>query len=212
MTKAQLRTVYAHLASLAPPGPRPLTTDQLVELQEILEKLRGEMAAASGVVERGARLLEWRIPAANAPTMNEWGFWKVWRKARARRDLDDALAALLAAHPEAAHCGAEVMRWVRVTRFTVQPKLIDDAAVDQIGGKMPVDALVRAGVLAGDSPRHVRREARVEATKRGNTHVLVEVFAVAQEEVRGLDVVVHESVAPVERQRGMFTRHVMGGK
>lgn len=183
LTKGDLRVMAEHLASLRPPGPRPLTAEQLVRLDGIVEKLHGLIAMTSDRPERGAKVFEWRIPKECAPTMNEWGSWKTWRRARCRRELEDALRAIVSRTPGADLCGAQRMRWVRVTRFTLQPKNIDESAADSVGGKMPIDVMKRMGVIAGDSPKFLRREALSMKTTRGNAHVLVECFEVSAEAV-----------------------------
>lgn len=208
-TKRDLRAIYGHLSSLLPPGAKPLTADQIVEVSALLEKTRAEIETSLGAIERGPLVFSWRVDPEIAPTMNEWGFWQPWRKGKARRELEKAIHEIIASTPNALVRGSEVMRWVRVTRYTVQPKNVDDAAIDAIGGKMPIDMLVKLGVLAGDSPRYLKREARVEKTGRGNTHVLVEVFEVASEEVPAAPPA-DDIPAPPARQYGPLTQAILG--
>ncbi len=208
-TRDELRKIFGHLTRLQPPGGRPLTAEELVELDGLLDKTRAAIAAATGNVERGAKILEWRIPRELAPTMNEWGFWEHWKKARARKELDDQLREIIANMPGVLAHGVRTKRWIRVTRFTLQPKKVDDAAIDAIGGKLAIDALVRCGVLAGDTPDLIRREALVAKTSKGNTHLLVEVFCVAQDEVT--DPGPLDAPAPqLVRKRGRYTRAITG--
>lgn len=208
-TKNDLRLIFQHLSSLLPPGAKPLTTEQVVEVGDLLAKTKTEIATSLGAIERGAKVFEWRVPTELAPTMNSWGFMKTWQRARTRRELEASLHAAIAAVPNAKVPGAERMRWVRVTRFTPNAKLVDEAAVDSIGGKMPIDVLVSSGVVAGDSPKYLRREARCEVTKRGNTHVLVEVFDVAHDEV-ATPLATDAQVEQVERTFGTMTQEVLG--
>lgn len=209
-TKADLRKVHGYLTRLLqPPGGKPLNAEQVVDVGDLRDKTTVMIATHAGKIERGAKVLEWRIPKEIAPTMNEWGFWQMWRKGRARKDLEDRLRPMIAASKGADLCGAQKMRWVRVTRFTLQPKNVDDAAIDAIGGKMPVDTLVRKGVLAGDTATLLKREAIVAKTSRGNTHVLVEVFEIASEEVPDggpQDGIVQQ----IARKRGRMTRAITG--
>ncbi len=163
-------------------------------------------------VERGAKILELRLNPEHAPTQNEMSAIfgrRLFVKKRISQELDRKLQAEIATTPSL-RLAAGAMRWVRVTRFTPQVKLVDDAAVDAIGGKMPVDALVRAGILAGDTPKHVRREAHVLPTKRGNTHVLLELFEIAREEVP--DPGPQDGPAPpkTERKFGRMTKAIVG--
>jgi len=211
LNRAELRSLYALCIRHRPPGGRPLDASELVALEALLDKLREMIAAHVDVVERGHKVLEWRVPAAIAPSMNSWGAMKTWQRARARTELGDRLRPLIAATPGADLCGSTRMRIVRCTRFTLQPKLVDEAAADSIGGKMPIDALVRMGVLAGDDARALRRQAFVLPTKRGNAHLLVEVFEVAVEEVPDpgpKDGIVDQ----ITRTRGKFTRAIIDGE
>ncbi len=207
-SKNDLRKIHAHLSSLLPPGAKPLTAEQILEVGTLLAKTKEEIETAPAI-ERGVKIFQWRIPSEHAPTMNTWGYWKTWQRARCRKELESSLAAIIAATPGAIVHGLQTMRWVRVTRFTPQTKNVDDSAVDLIGGKMPVDTLKRLGVIVGDSPKHLRREARCEKTKMGNTHVLVEVFAIAEEEVAEAPPQDAEQ-APVVRTRGAFISEVVG--
>lgn len=208
-TKDDLRKIYNGLQRTLPPGSKPLTVAEIAEVNALLEKTRAMIATAATAVERGRRVLEWRIPREQAPTMNEWGYWDSWQKSRNRKELDDALRRLIAASPGADLLGEHRMRWVRVTRFTLQTKRVDDAAIDAIGGKMPVDALVRCRVLAGDTPNLLKREACVAKTTKGNTHLLVEVFEVAAEAVP-CGPPQDAPCPPLVRKRGKMTRTITG--
>lgn len=207
--RADLRTIYAHLASLLPPGPRPLNAEQVAAIGGLLDKTKTLIDTFKAAPERGALVLRWRIARELAPTMNEYAFMKTWQRARIRKELDKLLYELTEATPTATKCGSAVRRWVQVTRFTTQPKKVDDAAVDAIGGKMPIDALVRVGLLAGDSPSHCVRHADVQATERGNTHVLVELFETAVEEVDATEPVKGKAPAGVARPLSLFTKSVL---
>lgn len=208
-SKNELRQLYGHLARLLPPGGKPLNAQEVIDVQSLLEKTRVLIATAAAQYERGVKVLEWRIAREQAPSMNEYTFMKNWQRARLRKELDKLVTQIIVATAGADLCGAHRKRWVRVTRFTMQPKNVDDAAIDAIGGKMPVDSLVRCGVLAGDTPSLLHREAAITKTHRGNTHVLVEVFEVALEGVSD-DGPQDRDVAPLTRPLGEFTRSVLG--
>ncbi len=213
-SKDELRRVYGHLSRLLPPGPRPLASaEEVLEVQVLLAKAQVLIESGAGEIARGRKIFEWRLPKADAPTQNEIrGF--VYRNpfimdSIAKR-VDKSLHAILDTVPGARVHG-RVPRWVRVTRFTPLTGAVDDpTAIDALGGKVAVDALVRARVLVDDRPEFCRREGHVRKTKQGNVHVLVEVFEAADEELPDpgpLD-------APVEQRkkrgrRGAVAQHVV---
>lgn len=180
-TKAELRTIGVRLASLPSPGPRPLTAEETLEVNALVDKTRAMIAASAAAYERGRLVFSWRVPREQALTLNQYAHMKGWQKKKMRAALDDELRKLLPAFPEALTNGSLVKRWLRVTRFSTQR--LDDLSIDSCGGKMPVDALVRCGILADDDEKHAHREPRWEKTPRGNTHCLVEVFLIANEQV-----------------------------
>ena len=53
---------------------------------------------------------------------------------------------------------------------------IDDVSVDVVGGKIPVDRLVQAEILVGDSAKWLEREAAWEPCEPGEGRVIVEVY------------------------------------
>lgn len=183
-TKDELRKIYGHLVRLLPPGGRPPTAEEVVEINALIDKTRAMIASSAGLYARGRKIFEWRIHAKDAPTQNEIRglvFGSPFALKSKEERLDRLLALAIENEPEARVRG-KAKRWVRVTRFS--PSKVDDpSAVDAIGGKMPVDALVRAGVLHDDNEAHCRREGGYRKTKKGNVHVLVEVFHMAEEEV-----------------------------
>lgn len=105
--------------------------------------------------------------------------------------------------------GSQQRRWLRATRFST--KVVDDVSVDVVGGKMATDALVRAGVLADDDAKHLIREARMEKTKPGNTHLLLEVFTVVDEQ-RHSAAPTHATIKQLERTPGPMTQMMLGGR
>lgn len=183
-TKGELRKIYGHLSRLLPPGAGPLTAEQVVDVNDLLARTSTIIETAAELSERGAKIFEWRIPSEHAPTMNALAYMKGWQKGKLSRELEASLQAIMTVTPDARVHGLKTQRWVRFTRFTPNVSKIDDPnAVDATGGKLPIDTLKRMGVLVDDRPALCRREGMVRATKRGNTHVLIEVFHIAAEEV-----------------------------
>lgn len=210
--KTEIRKIRVHLARLMPPGGRPPNAEEVVEIGELLKRTDELIAAHAGGVERGRKVLEWRLPQADAPTQNEirgFAFRNPFILKSISKRVDKELTALLDQTPGALVYG-KAKRWVRVTRFTTQPAQIDDpSAIDALGGKCAVDALVRCGVLVDDTPTFCHREGSVMKTKAGNVHLLVEVFETAEEQIPDPGPV----DAPVEqrkkRKRGAVAQHVV---
>lgn len=183
-------------------------TDIKVRLGSVATKLQARIKAALSAPERGELVLTWRVPREQSLTLNQYAQAKGWQKKKLRNALDDALRATLPGFPKALLHGAQLQRWVRVTRFSTQR--VDELSVDLLGGKMPTDSLVRCGVLHDDNERFMIREPRWEKTKPGTTHVLIEVFAVATHEVAAAE----PSFAPVKqivRESGPMTQAILGG-
>ena len=65
-------------------------------------------------------------------------------------------------------------RKVRLTRHSSREP--DELSVDVMGGKIPVDRLVHAGVLREDDRIWLQREARWTPAPPSKGHVLIEVF------------------------------------
>lgn len=214
-TKQELRQLWTLLSRLEQPLAGPPTAADVLAAGALCRKTAILIKHARGAVERGRKVFEWRIDPEWAPTQNEFTSWmhrQAWRPGKARTELRRQLTEIIAATPGADLCGARRMRWVRVTRFTSMPKAVDDAAIDAIGGKLPVDVLTKLGVLVDDSTEWLKREAIVARTARGNTHVLVEVFEVADEAVED-DAPPIDAPAPHDGpQRGLFTRAITGEK
>lgn len=181
LTKQDLRTIWTSLARLLPPGSLPKDPEELVEIERVRGVVAEVMKREQEKPERGARVLVWRVPASHALTMNAYSYKRGWVKKRMRTELDAWLRELIAEIPGVIPLGDHTRRWVRVTRFS--PQRVDELSVDVLGGKMAIDALVRVGVLVDDDDRHLIREPLWMKTKKGNTHVLVEVFEVANEAV-----------------------------
>ncbi len=210
LTKADLRTIHSSLARLLPPGSLPRGAEEVVEIGRVLEAVAREIREAAPVMERGAKVFEWRVPRDQAPTMNQFGFMKGWQKKKLAKTFDDVLAQLLPSFPAALLHGARRRRWVRVTRFST--KRVDDLAIDILGGKFPVDALVRNNILADDNNELMHREPRWMKTKQGNSHVLLEVYEMALEGKGETDEPKDEMIAQVVRVEGMLTLAIKNAK
>lgn len=109
-----------------------------------------------------------------APTLNVYGSMKVWQRAALYKALDLRILAELHRWPLARP--APDPRAVRVTRRSSAK--VDELSVDALGGKVPVDRLVRAGILRGDRIADLEREAVWQAAPPGKGSLLVEVFAI----------------------------------
>jgi hypothetical protein len=207
LTKADLRDLH-RLVSAHQPLSRPVTLEEIVRAGELGNKIAIIVTEMRPTLEKGALVLSWRVPREQALTLNEYAYKKGWAKKKIRAELDAALLALLPAFPKAELHLAQRQRWVRVTRFST--KLVDDVSIDVLGGKMPVDSLVRLGVLADDNAAGVIREPRVERCKPGETHVLVEVFEVTADGKEIAEPVFASAPAAPVRKRGALTRAIIG--
>lgn len=208
---AEIRQIRVHLARLLPPGGRPPTAEEAVEIGELVRRTDQLISENAGAVERGRKIFEWRLPAADAPTQNQirgFAFRNPFILQSISKRVDKALMEIIEQTPGARVYG-RVKRFVRATRFSMDTKKIDDpSALDSIGAKCAVDSLVRCGVIVNDTPEFCHREGHVMKTVRGNVHLLLEVFETAEEEVPDpgpLD-------APVEqrkkRTRGPIAQHL----
>ncbi len=73
---------------------------------------------------------------------------------------------------------------------------------------MPIDALVHAGVLYDDAPKHLEREALVATTSRGNTHVLIEVFEMSDDGTHEHDAPKDGKVEQVQKRVSPLMRSI----
>lgn len=110
----------------------------------------------------------------NAPTLNVYNGMKPWMKANLRKKVDKRLSEEMLAWPMAKLGASLRKRGVRVTRHSSSP--VDETTVDVLGGKIAVDRLVHANILAGDSARWLEREALWKHAAPGSGRVTVEVF------------------------------------
>ncbi len=205
LLKKDLRVIYTSLTRLLPPQQLPTEPMEIVAIADVRELVACLIREYSPMMERGDLVFSWRVPREQALTMNAYAHKKGWMKKKMRAALDEAVIALLPNYPKALINGAKIRRWLRVTRFSTQR--VDDLSIDILGGKMPVDALVRCGVLADDNDAMAFREPRWEKTQRGNTHVLVEVFEMKVEGTHEGDEPEHAEIRQLgEREKGLFTK------
>jgi len=208
LTKLELQDIHAHLGALLPPG-RALRVEEIVRVGELRDRLARVIAELRPVEEKGDLVLSWAVSRDLAPTMNAYAFLKGWQKTKMRTRLDTELRAHVDFR-DAELNAAKKRRWVRVTRFSTQQP--DELSVDVLGGKMPVDALVRCGVLYEDSPDAIVREGRWEKCKRGETSVLIDVFEVTTEGQPVAELQLGVVPQPQPMQLGAFTRAVIDGR
>lgn len=191
MTRAELRSLVELLDCIAVGDLPALAERALIDMRHSLMR---ELEAP--VVEKGAKVFEWKLPLFHphvltkgknkgkvrkdemAPTMNKLVAMNTWERAALRERLDHWLKDVIEAWPLAGIQDSQRPRIVRVTRSShAEP---DEMGVDAIGGKVPIDRMVQAGILAGDTRKHLHREAHWTYAPKNEGSVLIEVF-----EVRG---------------------------
>jgi hypothetical protein len=174
-------------------GAAPSKTE--ADLFGLRQQLRLELTSLGP--ERGVKVFEWRLALFReksitrgknkgkvrkekmAPTMNELVAMNIWERSAVRERLDQDLLEALKDWPNSILQDEKRPRSVRVTRSSHMPP--DELGVDVLGGKVPIDRMVLAGVLAGDTAKVLHREARwVQAPKNEGT-LLIEVFELREE-------------------------------
>lgn len=133
-----------------------------------------------------------------APLLNEYAGMQGWTLALARAEIDQRLAAAKLLWP-AWDCGSKrevYEHTVKVKgRSIVRPRLRvegggrrivevvrhssrepDELAVDILGGKLSVDRMIWAGVLAGDQRKHLGRRCRWVPAKPGQGWLEIVVY------------------------------------
>ncbi len=134
-----------------------------------------------------------KVVPLSAPTLNEYNGLDPWQKEALRKEYDAEIGRLKVAWPSWS-CGvtervvavkgkAKTLREGGRRRAVVltressgQP---DEEALDACGGKIPVDRLVHAGVLRGDTPKWLVRYARWTQVPPGQGRVVVDVYDLA---------------------------------
>lgn len=111
-----------------------------------------------------------RLPLELSPTLNAYAGLKGWRRAKLRKAVDWRILAIQ--RGGIAPDGAR--RRVVVTRHSSREP--DELSCDVLGAKIALDRLVIAGILAGDSRKHLDREAHWVYAKPGAGELVVEVY------------------------------------
>jgi hypothetical protein len=180
---ADLKRIHALLQSqIADPAD--------VDLRDRIARMVAERA---GRPAWGPMVFMWRLPLSVkgtpkpgkppptmhlAPTLNVYGSMEAWQRARLYKALDTRIMAEMGKWPAARLMGHPRPRAVRVTRCSsVRP---DEIGVDVLGGKVPIDRLVQAGILMGDHGEALEREARWEVAAPGAGSLLVQVYELAK--------------------------------
>jgi hypothetical protein len=162
LTRHELRLIYVYLD-----GRRG------AEVDAVREKLRRMIAERAGELTWGRKVYEIMLPLSTprlvtkgkhageyvrdpmCPTLNVYGSMEVWKRSALYKAIDIRILAELHKWPRARQVTGK--RGVRVTRHS--SVTVDEITVDVIGGKVPIDRLVKAGILAGDSAAEIEREA-----------------------------------------------------
>lgn len=163
---------------------------QDTEVEALREKLRLLIAERAGEREWGRKVYEITIPLKTerlvttgkrsghyvadqlAPTLNVYGSMKVWQRSALYKALDLRILAELARWPRCRPAADK--RAVRVTRHSSHAP--DEITVDVIGGKVPIDRLVRAQILTGDRAEDLEREAQWVPAPPNRGRLVVEVY------------------------------------
>lgn len=127
---------------------------------------------------------------AYAPTLNEYNGLESWQKERLRETIDGKIfetrthwprwncGAVRRAYTEKGKIKFELKggrkRLVHVTRHSRAK--VDECSVDILGGKIPVDRLVHAGIIAGDDERCILRRAEWQPAPSGQGRVVLDVY------------------------------------
>ena len=127
------------------------------------------------------------LPLELAPTLNTYCNMQTWQRQKVRTTIDELIRKEIAFLLLANGCilapfmarGAK--RKVVVTRFSSSEP--DEYACDILGAKLPIDCLVRAGLLAGDSRKHLVREARWIKSRPKEGKLVVEIYEIESESV-----------------------------
>ncbi len=114
------------------------------------------------------------LPLPLAPTLNTYAGMKGWARGKMRKQVDDYVLRLPWGNAQA----EGERRLVVVTRHSSREP--DEVSCDVIGGKIALDRLVIAGILAGDSRKWIDREAHWVQCKPGFGKLVVEVYEAAE--------------------------------
>jgi len=179
-----------HLECMLGGDARKITAKVTKERKDLREQL-GKSRLSKGEGPPKPKLIQ-------APTLNEYNALDSWKKGEVCDALDEAIGKLKADWPRW-HCGMTVRhvtgtrgksagkakivkeggrrRAVVLTReSSVRP---DEEAIDICGGKVPLDRLVQAEVLRGDSPQWLVRHCEWKQVPPEEGRVIIEVFEIA---------------------------------
>lgn len=137
------------------------------------------------------------LPLGLAPSLNVYASWKPWQRANLRAQLLAEVSQAALGYPRC-HLGivrgptrrkgmpgpvivegnARRRRVVVMRYSSTQP---DEVSADSIGGKCPIDVLVRVGILRDDNAKWCEREARWERAAPGAGRVVIEVHEIETE-------------------------------
>lgn len=175
LTIAELKALHSLTITISVPG-----------LATLPDKLAMMIAERAGSPTRGPVVFEIRIPLDDtrqtakgpvtrhlAPTLNAYGSMKPWQRAILYKALDARIMAELHRWPLAIQRAVRLRRAAVVTRFSSRRP--DEIGVDVLGGKVPIDRLVQAGILRGDSAKDLDREAHWQPAKPGQGSLLITV-------------------------------------
>lgn len=209
LTKGDLRLIAEHLASLRPPGPRPLNAEQLVRLDDVIGKVQGLYASVRAAPERGEMVFEWRVPREWAPIKSGKGVRK-WVLGKIKDQLGDAARQLLPSWPHADLCFARKRRWVQVRRYS-DKKPDRPHCPDCLGARQAIDTLKDLGIIVDDNTEWTVDDSDWIQCKRGQTHVVVRVFEVT-DAGNGRSWPEPECLPPPkpERKRGPIVASIVG--
>ena len=166
LTKRELRVIYEHIQRTAPPG--------VSEIAGVATKIARMFAETATAGVAGPRVFTIEIPLELAPTMNVYSGMQAWQRDRFRKRLDKLLSDAMLVQRNAKLTGEPRRRIVRITRHS--SRRVDEITVDVIGGKMVLDRLVHAGIVAGDAARDIVREPRWQPCDPKMGKLTLEVF------------------------------------
>lgn len=176
LTKSDYQNLYTHLGRLLPFGASPLNAAEVVNVNELREKIERYVAELRPVEEKGEMVLEWRIPREWTAVKSGKGV-RPWILETMKRRLGDELRKILPSWKNADLNCARRRRWVQVRRFSDQQPDRPTCA-DCLGARQAIDLLTGAGVIVDDDPTWTVDDTNWIKCKRGSTHVVIRVFEV----------------------------------
>lgn len=212
-TKDELAFVYQVMSGL-PFGNLPGSPESLILAKTVGEKtrrMRDEISVKEATRppdEQGDMVLEWRIP-------NEWTAVKSgkgkpkWMLGQLKNKLGDDLRKRIHGFPHADLCCARRRRWVQVRRFS-DKKPDRPHCPDCLGARQAVDVLKDMGIVVDDSTVWTVDDADWIQCKRGQTHIVIRVFEIANEGRRWPEPECQPPPRP-EKKRGRMTAAIIGG-